>query len=151
MSSRFIVYDEREKKLFTIEGNSNRGVRKIKAFTEEGRCAFKISATPEIGGTIGYNVITVDTAFAVTVKHKSSELYLKVHGVKLFFRGNLFTRTFEITDVSSKVLAFHKPEASKSGRYTLEIYDDAQILSLLAISICADLISFSDSAAACRA
>ncbi len=150
-NSRFVVLDEYEKTLFTVEGKNAHGVKKLKALTEEGRCVFKISATPEIGGTIGYNVITSDGAFAVTVKLKSSEVYFKIHGAKLFFKGNLFTRSFEITDVSSNTLAFHKPEAGKNGRYSLEIYDDAQTLRLIAVSVCADLISFSDSAAVCRA
>ena len=150
-NSRFIVLDEFENSILTITGKESHGVKKLKALTEEGRCVFKISATPEIGSTIGYNVVTADGAFAVTVKLRLSELFLKIHGAKLFFKGNLFTRSFEITDVSSKTLAFHKPEAGKRGQYTLEIYDDAQMLSLIAVSICADLISFSDSAAVCRA
>ena len=149
--SRFMVYDEFENTLFTIVGKESHGVRKLKALTEDGNCVFKISATPEIGSTTGYNVITIQGAFAVTVKLKATDLRLKIHGAKLFCRGNLFNRSFEITDVSSKILAIHKPEAGKNGRYILEIYDETQMLSLLSIAICADLISFSDSASVCRA
>ncbi len=149
--TRFIVLDEYEKLLFSIKGKDSHTVKKIKAFTPDGKCAFKISFTPEIGGTVGYNILTPDGVFAVTVKLKSSEASFKVHGAKLFFKGNLFTRNFEITDVSSKSLAFHKPEAGKAGRYILEVYDESKMLSVLAISICADLISFSDSAVVCRA
>lgn len=149
--TRFAVYDQYEQQLFEIAGKEGTAVKKIKAFTLDGKCAFKISATPEIGSTIGYNIVTPSSAFAVTIKLKASEMTLKIHGAKLFFRGNLLNRSFELTDVSSKVLAFHKPEAGKRGQYTLEIYDESQILNLLAVSICADLISFSDSAAVCRA
>lgn len=148
--ARFAVYDEYEKQLLSIKGNGT-ALKKIKAFTADDKCVFKIQATPEIGSTIGYNVLTPEGSFAVTVKIKSGDFSLKVHGAKLFFKGNLFTRCFEITDVSSKVLAFHKPEAGKSDRYVLEIFDEAQYLSLLSISICADMISFSDSAVVCRA
>lgn len=149
--SRFLVYDQYEKLLFNVIGKNGTAVRKVKAITPEGNCVLKISATPEIGKTIGYNILTPQGAFAVTVKLKSDDLSLKIHGVKLFFKGNLFTRSFEILDVSSKALAFHKPEAGKSGKYILEVFDDAQHLNLLAISICADLLSFSDSAYVCRA
>lgn len=149
--SRFVVYDENENLLYSIKGKDNTAVKKIKAFTPEGKCLLKISATPEIGSTIGYNIITPEGAFALTVRLKPDELCLKILGTKLFFRGNLITRSFEITDVSAKALAFHKPEAGKSGRYVLEVIDEAQVFSLLAISICADLISFSDSAYVCRA
>ena len=149
--TRFAVYDQYEQLLFEIAGKEGTAVKKIKAFTLDGKCAFKISATPEIGSTIGYNIVTPNSAFAVTIKLKASEMTLKIHGAKLFFRGNLLNRSFELTDVSSKVLAFHKPEAGKRGQYTLEIYDESQIFNLLAVSICADLISFSDSAAVCRA
>lgn len=149
--ARFVVYDEFENLLFDIAGKEGTAVKKIKAFNPDGRCCFKISATPEIGSTVGYNVLTAGSAFAVTVKLKASNMTLKVHGAKIFFKGNLLSRSFELTDVSSKTLAFHKPEAGKMGQYTLEIYDEAQMLSLLAVSICADLISFSDSAAVCRA
>lgn len=149
--TRFKVLDEYEKPLFSVTGKEGHTVKKIKTLTPDGKCAFKISFTPEIGGTVGYNVLTHDGAFAVTVKLKASEFSFKIHGIKLFFKGNLFTRSFEITDVSSKTLAVHRPEAGKSGCYILDIYDEAQTLNVLAISICADLISFSDSAAVCRA
>lgn len=111
----------------------------------------KIAATPEIGGTVVYNVTTVNGAFAVTVKLRPKELSLKIHGEKLFFKGNLFERSFDITDVTSKSLAVHKPEAGKRGRYVLEVLDESQLLNLLGIAICADLLCFSDSAAVCRA
>lgn len=149
--TRFAVYDACERLLYNVTGKDSTAVKRVKAITPEGKCVLKISATPEIGSTVGYNVVTPDSVFAVTVKLKVDELSLKIHGTKLFFKGNLFTRTFEITDVSSKTVAVHKPEAGKRGRYTLEIIDEAQLLSLLAISICADLLSFSDSALACRA
>lgn len=149
--TRFTVYDQYENLLFEIAGKEGAAVKKIKAFTPEGKCAFKISATPEIGSTIGYNVITLSSAFAVTVKLKAANMTLKIHGAKLFFKGSLLNRSFELTDVSSKTLAFHKPEAGKRGQYILEIYDETQMLSLLAVAICADLISFSDSAVMCRA
>ena len=149
--SRFKVYDYSERPLFSVIGKENTALRRIKVIAENGKCVLKISATPEIGSSFGYNIITPEGAFAVTVKLKASELSLKIHGAKLFFKGNLLTRTFEITDVSAKTVAIHIPEAGKSGRYTLEVFDEAQLYSLLAISICADLISFSDSAAVCRA
>lgn len=149
--TRFSVFDECENLLFQIKGKESAAVRKFKAFTEDGNCIIKISATPEIGGTIGYNVVTAQSAFAVTVKIKASETTLKIHGAKLFFKGNLLERCFEISDVSSKVLAFHRQEPGKSGLYSLEIYDRTQMLSALAVSICADLLSFTDSAAVCRA
>lgn len=149
--TRFTVYDESERLLFNIKGKEGGAVRKIKAFTPDDKCVFKISATPEIGSTVGYNVVTPNSAFAVTVKLKASEMTLKIHGAKLFFKGSILERRFELTDVSSKALAFHKPEAGKRGQYTLEIYDETQTINLLAVSVCADLISFSDSAAMCRA
>lgn len=149
--SRFKVYDYAENPLFSVVGKDSTALKRVKVIDREGKCVLKISATPEIGSTLGYNVITPDSVFAVTVKLKSSELSLKIHGTKLFFKGNLFARSFEITDVSAKTLAFHKPENGKSGCYTLEVFDEAQLLNVLAISICADLISFSDSAAVCRA
>ena len=147
----FKVFDECENLLFNVIGKDSHGVRQLKAFTSEDKCVIKISATPQIGSTTGYNVITPHHAFAVTVKLKAADLCLKIHGAKFFFRGNLYTRSFEITDVSSKAMACHKPEAGKSGRYILDVFEESQVLSLLAISICADTISFSDSAAICRA
>lgn len=149
--SRFTVYDFAQNPLFNVVGKEGSALRRVKVFDSEGRCVLKISATPEIGSKLVYNIVTPDSVFGVTVRLKADELSLKIHGAKLFFKGNLLTRTFEITDVSAKVLAFHKPEAGKSGRYTLEITDEAQTLSLLAVSLCADLLSFADSAAMCRA
>lgn len=149
--SRFKVLDYAENPLFSVVERNTTALRRFKVIDNSGKCVLKISATPEIGSTLGYNVITPEGAFAVTVKLKASELSLKIHGAKLFFKGNLLTRSFEITDVSAKALAFHKPEAGKNGRYTLEINDEAQLFNMLAIAICADLLSFSDSAAVCRA
>lgn len=149
--SRFTVYDCSENQLFSVVGKEDSPLRRVKVIDSSGRCVLKISATPEIGSKLGYNVITPDSVFAVTVRLKADELSLKIHGVKLFFKGNLLTRTFEITDVSAKTLAFHRPEAGKRERYVLEITDEAQTLSLLAVSLCADLLSFTDSAAVCRA
>lgn len=150
-NSAFLVYDECENLLFNISGKYSSSVRKLRAITRNGKCVMKISSTPELVGKLAFNVLTCDSAFVVTIKLKSDALSLKIHGAKLFFRGNLMDRTFEITDVSSKVLACHKPEAGKRGRYTLEIFSDTQLISLLGIAICADLLSFSDSAAVCRA
>lgn len=149
--SAFLVYDECENLIFNISGKFSSAVRKLKADTVDGKCVMKISSTPELAGKLAFNVLTCDSAFVVTIKLKADVLSLKVHGAKLFFRGNLLQRSFEITDVSSKVLAIHKPEPGKRGRYTLEIFDDAQLVSLLGIALCADLLSFSDSAAMCRA
>lgn len=149
--SRFVVFDHAENPIFSVVGKEGSALRRLKVIDNNGKCVLKISATPEIGGSLGYNVITPEGVFAVTVKLKSSELSLKIHGTKLFFKGNLLTRCFEITDVTSKTVAVHKPEAGKSGRYVLEVFDEAQYLNFIAISICADLISFSDSAAMCRA
>lgn len=151
VSAAFQVYDECEYLLFDISGKYSSAVRKLKALTKDGKCVMKISATPELAGKLAFNVLTADSAFVVTIRLKAEVLSLKVHGAKLFFRGNLLERCFEITDVSSKVLAIHKPEPGKRGRYTLEIFDEAQLVSLLGVAICADLLSFSDSAAVCRA
>ena len=83
--TRFAVYDQYEQQLFEIAGKEGTAVKKIKAFTLDGKCAFEISATPEIGSTIGYNIVTPNSAFAVTIKLKASEMTLKIHGAKLFF------------------------------------------------------------------
>lgn len=151
VNSRFAVYSESENLLYRVQGKDSTAVKKIKAFTPDGKCVLKISATPEIGSTIGYNVVTPEGAFAVTIRLRTDELTLKIHGAKLFIKGSILTRSFEITDVSAKTFAVHKPEAGKSGRYILDILDEAQLFNALAISICADLISFSDSAYVCRA
>lgn len=147
---RFLVHNSSGNLFLTVSGKET-PIRKLKALTNDGKCAFRISATPEIGGAVGYNVSTPEGTFGVTIRLKAKELSLKIHGTKLFFKGNLFTRTFEITDVSSKTIAVHKPSSGKRGQYTLEVLDETQTLSLLAVAICADLISFSDSAAVCRA
>ncbi|MBQ8795149.1 MAG: hypothetical protein IJZ54_01875 [Clostridia bacterium] len=147
---RFLVCNSPGEVFLTVKGKET-PIRKLKALTNDGSCAFRISATPEIISSVGYNVSTPQGTFGVTVRLKAKELSLKIHGTKLFFKGNLFTRTFEITDVSSKTVAVHKPVSGKSGQYTLEILDESQTASLIAIAICADLISFSDSAAVCRA
>ena len=148
--SRFAVYNSDETLLLKVRGKENSTVRRVKAFDSDGNCVIKISATPEIGGTVGYNIVTAEGVFGVTVKFKSKEFSIKIHGNKLFFKGNILTRSFEITDVSTKTIAIHKPEAGKSGCYTLEVFDTALTLSLLSVAICVDLLSFSDSAVACR-
>ena len=150
-SKRFMVTDSAGNSFINIESSSNSTFNKLYAYDSKGKVLFKISTTPEVAGRIGYNVVTPTTKFAVVVKLLSGGVSFKIHGLKLYLKGNLLTHTFEITDISSKVLALHKPEAGKSGRYTLEVSDDSLCLTALSIAICADILSFSDSASYCRA
>lgn len=148
---RFTVYDDCKNPIIKVISSPGIAFNKLKGFDNEGKVLFKISSTPELAGRIGYNVITPEANFAVTVKIKSGELVFRIHGIKLFFRGNLLSHEFEITDVSSVVAATHKANTGAANYYTFNISDDTQKLILLSIAICADLLSFSDSAALCRA
>lgn len=147
----FTVYDQCENLLFRIIGDDAVNIRKLKAVDNGGRCVMKVSVTPVLGNKLAFNILTSASALVVTINLKADVLSMKIHGAKLFFRGDLLKKAYEITDVSSKVLACHKPEAGKRGKYTLEVFDDAQLISLLGIAICADLLSISDSAVYCGA
>lgn len=150
-SSLFAVYDQCENLLFNVVGKSGGALRKIRVLAPEGSCAVKISATPEIGGSLCCNILTPKNALAVIVKLKADEPLIKIHGEKLFFRGNILEKSFEITDVTAEVLAYHKPECGKTDRFIMEVFDDSRLLSFLSIALCVDLLSFSDSALMCRA
>ncbi len=150
-SKRFLVTDSLANPFLNIESDTNSAFNKLYAYDSEGKVLFKIRTTPEVAGRIGYNIVTPNAKFAVTAKLMSGGISFKIHGLKLYLRGNLLTHSFEITDLSSNVLAVHKPEAGKIGCYTLEVSDDSYCLTALSIAICADIISFSDSAIFCRA
>lgn len=150
-SERFTVTDSTGNLFLNIKSSSSQTFNKLYAYDSEGKVLFKISSTPEVAGRIGYNVVTPSAKFAVTVKLLSGSISFKIHGIKLYLRGNLLAHSFEITDVSSQVLAVHKPEPGKNGKYTLEVSDDSFCLTALSIAICADILSFSDSASYCRA
>ncbi len=150
-SKRFSVTDSAGNPFVNIESNPKSTLNKLYAYDSEGKVLFKISITPEVARRIGYNVVTPSTKFAVSAKLLSGGVSFKIHGIKLYIKGNLLSHTFEITDVSSTVLAIHKPEAGKSGRYTLDVLEDSFCLTALSIAICADILSFSDSVSYCRA
>ena len=148
---RFSVTDALGNLFLNIKSSSPQAFNKLLAYDLEGKVILKISSTPEVAGRIGYNVLTPSAKFAVTVKLLSGGISFKIHGIKLYLRGNLLTHNFEITDVSSQILAVHKAEPGKNDRYTLEVFDDSFCFTALSIALCADILSFSDSAAYCRA
>ena len=148
---RFEVADSSGNKFVDIESCSPKVFNKLYAYDTEGKVLFKINSTPEVAGRIGYNIVTPSAKFAVSVKLSSGGVSFKIHGLKLYLRGDFLAHTFEITDVSSEVLAVHKPEAGKTGRYSLEVSENFHVLTALSIAICADILSFSDSASYCRA
>jgi len=151
INSRFKVYDSNGAELYSVMGKDSASIKRLKAFDNTGECLFRISVTPEIGSTVGYNVVTKDSMFGITAKLKADAMCLKFHGVKLFFKGNLITRDFVITDISQNVLLHHSPEPGKNGCYSLNFSDDSPTDVLIAVAVCADMLSFADSKAACRA
>ena len=151
INSRFKVYDSKGAELCSIKGKDSASIKRLKAFDNTGACLFRISVTPEIGSRVGYNVVTKDYVFGITAKLKADTMCLRFHGIKLYFKGNIITRDFEITDISQKVLSHHKTEPGTNGCYSMNISDDSLADVMIAVAVCADMLSFADSAAACRA